>query len=594
MIMSLYTLRYFFRLFSNNIDFLTVIDRNTKIISYILKQVNIFIFILIIILSSFTAFSSLPGDTLMNSGNSASLTSVNSTSEVEISDKSNEKSNSSVPYTILISFDGLRYDFESIFSKYVQNSVLRQAQDDFGRQQTADGRQELITNYELRIMNDDTLRQAQDDFGRQQTADGRQELITNYELRIMNDDTLRQAQGDFGRQQTADGRQELITNYELRITNEDTLFPNIKSKELANFKYIEVHGVKASSLKPVFPTTTLPNHYSILSGMYPVNHGIIVNSFKDPFYHDYFSSNSKGSRKLSKWYIAENFFETCRRQGVKTGSCYWTCPELEDELKNPDYLIEFDGSVSYFDRIDEGFEWLEMDYDERPKFISFYFEEADIKSLLYGTESDELGASLVLIDSIVGYFFERLRAINLFDSTNIIIVSDHGNLDIDSNNFINIDEILTGIRYELQNYGAFMMIDCNANVIEEIYDSLKSHDGNYSVYLRKDIPEHLNFSKHPYISPIFVLAKPGWFLVDKSSAERTKGLKSLQGYDNKELSMHGVFYAMGPSFKVNYKTETLQNIDIYLLLCRIFGIFPRNNIDGKAEGFDFILRGNNE
>ncbi|MFH1051786.1 MAG: ectonucleotide pyrophosphatase/phosphodiesterase [bacterium] len=378
--------------------------------------------------------------------------------------------------------------------------------------------------------------------------------------------------------------------YTILISFDGLRYDSMIGDTLKYFKYIKENGVKAHSLKPVFPTTTLPNHYSMLTGMYPVNHGVIVNSFKDPFYNDYFSSNSKGSRRLSKWYIAESFWETARRQGIKTAACYWTYPELEDYTKNPDYLIEFDGEVSYFDRVDEGFEWFEKDYVERPKFMAFYFEEADIKSHLFGTQSREMASGLLVIDSIVGYIYDKLKKINLFDSTNIIIVSDHGIMDFDSNKVIYVDSILSGIRYEVQNYGAFMMIDANKNVLQEVYDSLKSKSDNYDVYNSETIPEYLHFTKHPYISPIIILAKPGWILIDKTSEEKSKKIKAIHGYDNTELAMHGVFYAMGPSFKVNFQTGTINNLDIYPLLCEIFKILPRNNIDGKLDRIKFILK----
>jgi|GEM_PF-78931 len=363
-----------------------------------------------------------------------------------------------------------------------------------------------------------------------------------------------------------------------------------QSSLLKNFKYIEDNGVVAKSLKPVFPTTTLPNHYTMLTGMEPINHGIIANSFKDPFYNEYFSSNAKGSRKLTKWYMAESIWETAKRQAVKTGACYWTSADIEDKIKNPDFFIDFDGMIPYFARIDSGISWLENEISNRPKLIAYYFEEVDVQAHFKGTKTQELTNSLMIVDSIVGYFMEKLKKINVFDRTNIILVSDHGTMDFDSSNVIYIDSILAGIRFELQNYGAFMMIDANENVLNEIYDSLKLHAVNYDVYFKDEIPESLNFSKHPYISPILVLAKPGWILIDRNSDEKSKKIKAIHGYNNNLPDMHGIFYAMGPSFKKNYKTETINNIDIYPLLCRILGIMPRNNIDGKLERIKFILK----
>ncbi len=50
-----------------------------------------------------------------------------------------------------------------------------------------------------------------------------------------------------------------------------------------NLDKMKMNGVHASSLKPVFPSKTFPNHYSMVTGMYPENHGIIGNNFVDPF-----------------------------------------------------------------------------------------------------------------------------------------------------------------------------------------------------------------------------------------------------------------------------------------------------------------------
>jgi hypothetical protein len=54
--------------------------------------------------------------------------------------------------------------------------------------------------------------------------------------------------------------------------------------------------------------------------------------------------------------------------------------------------------------------------------------------------------------------------------------------------------------------------------------------------------------------------------------------------------MHGIFIANGPIFKKGYKTGTLWNIDIYPLLCKVFNIAPRSNVDGKLERIEFILK----
>ena len=47
---------------------------------------------------------------------------------------------------------------------------------------------------------------------------------------------------------------------------------------------IKEEGVSALSFQPAFPSKTFPNHMSIITGMYPENHGIISNSFTNLFF----------------------------------------------------------------------------------------------------------------------------------------------------------------------------------------------------------------------------------------------------------------------------------------------------------------------
>ncbi|MCK7520144.1 MAG: hypothetical protein MZV64_21835 [Ignavibacteriales bacterium] len=77
-----------------------------------------------------------------------------------------------------------------------------------------------------------------------------------------------------------------------------------------------------------------------------------------------------------------------------------------------------------------------------------------------------------------------------------------------------------------------------------------------------------------------------------------KMLKNIQkkfplgnhGYDPTYIDMHGIFFAIGPDFKSGYTCGTLNNIDIYPLLAKILRIFPNNNIDGKLERIEFLLK----
>ena len=52
--------------------------------------------------------------------------------------------------------------------------------------------------------------------------------------------------------------------------------------ETPNLRRLQRSGGSAQSLISVFPSNTFPNHYSIVTGLYPAHHGIVNNRMFDP------------------------------------------------------------------------------------------------------------------------------------------------------------------------------------------------------------------------------------------------------------------------------------------------------------------------
>ena len=50
---------------------------------------------------------------------------------------------------------------------------------------------------------------------------------------------------------------------------------------LPNLERFAARGVRAKWLVPSFPTKTFPNHYTIVTGLYPGHHGIVANNILD-------------------------------------------------------------------------------------------------------------------------------------------------------------------------------------------------------------------------------------------------------------------------------------------------------------------------
>lgn len=352
-------------------------------------------------------------------------------------------------------------------------------------------------------------------------------------------------------------------------------------------------GVRAISLKPTYPSKTFPNHYSIVTGMYNENHGIISNSFTNLKTGERFRIGDTSAVRNPEWYKGKAIWETAKRQGVITASYFWPGSELNAEKRRPNYFMKYEHEKPYKERVDGVIDWLNLPNENRPKFITLYFHDTDSYGHDFGTTSKEIDESISRLDSVTGYLLSKLECLSIADSINLIIVSDHGMTDVSSERTIVLDSLVGGYDYYLQGDRAFGMIEPkDSNDIEEIYNKFKSGESNYKVYRKYEFPIYYHYNKNELITSIIIVADLGWSLIKKGNSNNNGYSISggNHGYDNNFMDMHGIFIANGPEFKKNMKTGTLQNIDINPLLCKILNIEHEPDIDGKLENIEFILK----
>jgi len=356
-----------------------------------------------------------------------------------------------------------------------------------------------------------------------------------------------------------------------------------------NLNKIINNGVRALSLRPVFPSKTFPNHISIATGLYPEHHGIIHNNFKNPSTNEEYSLGNRESVKNSKWYSGEFIWETAKKQGITTASFFWPGSEVTAEYRQPNYYKDYQHNLPYEERVQGVLDWLKLPPEKRPHFITLYFHETDSKGHEFGPNSEEINTAVKLVDGLVGDLTNGINKLSLKDSVNIIIVSDHGMTEIYKDKIINVENILGNKKAELWETGPVMMVNPQD---DGVYELLKKNNKNYYVYKKNELPGFYSYSDHPFIYPIILVAKPGYSL-EKNISEDQKEYsisKGNHGFEKDFLDMHGIFVASGPAFKAGYKTGTIWNIDIYPLLCEILNISPYQPIDGKLERIGFILK----
>src|ERR1700730_13862133 len=66
-------------------------------------------------------------------------------------------------------------------------------------------------------------------------------------------------------------------------------------------RQLAANGVRAERLVPAFPSKTFPNHYTIVTGLYPEHHGIVGNNMRDSVLGAFAIGDSPAVRDARWW-----------------------------------------------------------------------------------------------------------------------------------------------------------------------------------------------------------------------------------------------------------------------------------------------------
>lgn len=356
-----------------------------------------------------------------------------------------------------------------------------------------------------------------------------------------------------------------------------------KHFKLQNLKQIAAEGVHAKSMKPSYPSKTFPNHYSIVTGLYPDHHGIINNVFYDAALNESFSLSSD-AKTDSRYYGGNPIWNLAEQQGVKTGSFFW--PGSDIDKRNPSYFKKYDSKIPYGARIDTVLKWLQLPEKQRPHLVTLYFDEPDHTGHNFGPLSAETKKAVIKMDSIMGALSRRLDQLEIGKKINLIIVSDHGMANISNDKKV---AVLDYLKPEWLGYKAvvnpIMSLQAKAGCQDSIAKALKKVP-HIKFWKAAEVPKRLHYGTNPRVHDFVIEAKKGYSLVSKES-QNIKG--GTHGYDNNEKDMHAIFYAKGPAFKVDKTVKTFQNVSVYPLIAHILGL-QIGEIDGKFSDVKSMLR----
>lgn len=350
------------------------------------------------------------------------------------------------------------------------------------------------------------------------------------------------------------------------------------------------NGVKAESLIPSFPSKTFPNHYTIATGMYPDNHGILGNSF---YSYEKDLTYSIGNREMVEdgtFYGGSPIWVQADKADMVSASYFFVGSEADVQGIRPTYYYDYDGSIENNARVSQALDWLVLPEKERPHIITMYFSDMDDTGHRFGPNNDkEIKEGLFDLDENLGALFKGVEATGL--PVNIIIVSDHGMSPLATTNFIPIEDIKNdSLYFVIDNGGIVNIHPKKESQIGSIYQYLKEKENNFKVYKTENTAGFEYVPKNKDWGAIQIIPDFGYYF------SRSKRIESLpdttigvHGYDPEHKDMHGIFYANGPAFKKGYEIPSVKNIHVYPIMCKILGLEIPDNIDGKLDRLQSVL-----
>jgi predicted AlkP superfamily pyrophosphatase or phosphodiesterase len=347
------------------------------------------------------------------------------------------------------------------------------------------------------------------------------------------------------------------------------------------FDRVAASGVRAEALIPVFPSKTFPNHYTIATGMYPENHGIVGNSFYDPALDATYSIGDRESVIDGSWYRGEPIWVTAETQGMVAASFFWVGSEADVMGVQPTIWKPYDGRIPNEARVDSVLAWLELPEENRPHVITLYFSNVDSAGHRHGPDSDEVDAAIADTDRVLGRLLDGLGTLPVGDQVYLVIVSDHGMAQYTTETAVAIDDLIdmTGILMADSGPAANLHVEGGSARAREITDQLNARLANGRAYLRQDVPEHLNYRADPRIGDVVVVMEEGWQIRPSDRMPRSDG--GTHGWDPTLPSMHGIFLAMGPTVRQGVTIPAFEAVEIYPMLAEILGLRPGPDVDGR-------------
>jgi predicted AlkP superfamily pyrophosphatase or phosphodiesterase len=362
-----------------------------------------------------------------------------------------------------------------------------------------------------------------------------------------------------------------------------------------NLHRLAARGVRSRGLIPSFPSVTFPNHYTLVTGLYPGHHGVVANRMYDPGTGRRFAISNRAETTDSMWWSgATPLWVTAERSGKRAGTMFWPGSEAEIGGVRPSYWLPYDEAMSGNARVDKVLEWLDLPPGKRPTFLTLYFSDTDSAGHRQGPDSEEVRQAIVRLDGYLGRLLQGLEARGLARRANIVVVSDHGMAAVGPGQTLTLDRFIRLDDVDVVDTDPALALIPKPGKLDAVYRALSSASPHLRVFRRSETPFAWHYRDHPRIPPLIGMVDEGWriergTIVDTVTRAVRPPPRGEHGYEPSVESMRGIFIAAGPAFKEGVVVSPVENVHVYGALAVALQVTPEKN-DGDMAVSRMFLR----
>lgn len=383
---------------------------------------------------------------------------------------------------------------------------------------------------------------------------------------------------------------------------------------MPTLRALAANGAVGSSMQPINPTVTWPNHTTLITGVDASVHHVMANGLI-VFPADGSAPEIKPWVPKNDLVHARTLYDAAADKGLTTGQVDWVAiygaqnvtwefgeepdvnspiaQELIAQGKISQQEVEHFGEASSPARHDEIWTGAAVDILEKhtPNLLLFHLLETDSIQHMYGPLTPAAYASYAYADSQLARIVEAVRTIGALDRTTFIVTADHGFATYTHTIAPNVALVRQGLlhktggRYvgkvwvKAEGGAAHVFIRDSqerAVLIPQLKHSFESLPGVEHVYTNEEarsigIPSDTDTDQAPQL---YLTAKIGYAFADdvEGTVSRSNPPLGQHGYRNTQPDMQAIFVASGAHIKRGVRLGSISNLRVAPTVAELLGV----------------------